>query len=247
MEIIGPLIISLIAGLSTSIGSLFIFLKIKESSRESFITFCLSFSLSIMITISLIELIPESTYLIMKEYSILLGIFIILLCLFIGYILINIMDKLIKSSSDLYRVGILSMIALLIHNLPEGIATFLSAYKDFDLGIKLGIAIMMHNIPEGISIAVPIYYSTGNKRKAISSTFISGLAEPLGAILAFLLLKNYITDGLISIVLLIVSGIMITLSISQLLPQAKKYKKDKFILIGLITGIILMIVNLLVF
>lgn len=144
-------------------------------------------------------------------------------------------------------MGILSMLALMLHNLPEGIATFMSAYQDMSLGISLGIAIMMHNIPEGISIAVPIYYATSKKSSAIKKTFISGLAEPLGAILAYIFLSKYITNELISIVLIFVAGIMISLSINELLPQAMEYKENKYIYLGLIVGVGVILIQHFVF
>lgn len=247
MEIFGPLLISSIAGLSTVLGSLIIYLKIKRV--EEFITFCLSFSLSVMITLSIIDLIPSSSFTIISNYGILLGIFICIFTFMIGVILVNIINKKIDkytknvNSKNLYKVGVLSMLALMLHNFPEGIATFISAYKDMSLGISLGIGIMMHNIPEGISIAVPLYYSTGSKKRGVLYTFISGVAEPIGAILAFIFLKNFISDTLISIVLILVAGIMISLSINELLPEALKYNKSKYIYYGLISGSILMIIN----
>ena len=249
MEIIGPLLISTIAGLSTVLGSLIIFLNLKESQINKFITFCLSFSAAIMIGISITDLIPESTYIIIKNYKLFKGILISLITFIIGILLILYINNKIAreewGTKDLYKLGILNMIALMLHNLPEGIATFMSSYKDINLGMKLSIAIMLHNIPEGISIAVPLYYSTGKRREAIKKTFISGLAEPLGALLAYIFLHKYITYKLISIILIFVAGIMITLSIDELLPQALKYKKDKYIIVGIITGVVLLIINLL--
>ena len=135
------------------------------------------------------------------------------------------------------------MLALILHNFPEGIATFMSSYKDIELGLKLGLAIAFHNIPEGISIAVPIYYATKSKKNALSKTFLSGIAEPIGAILAFIFLSKYITDELISIILLLVGGIMITLAIEVILPKAKKYNLNKFLYLGLLIGIILILIN----
>ena len=121
----------------------------------------------------------------------------LILMILIGYLLNTCINKKIAekgfNSSNLYRVGILSMIALMIHNLPEGILTFLSSSVDIKLGLKLSIAIMLHNIPEGIAIAVPIYYSTGSRGKAVINTLISGLSEPIGALLAYLFLYKYIT------------------------------------------------------
>ena len=134
------------------------------------------------------------------------------------------------------------MIALMIHNLPEGIATFMSSYKDISLGINLGIAIMMHNIPEGISISVPIYYSTGSKRRGVGYSLLSGITEPLGAILAYILLKEYINDVSLSIVLILVAGIMITISIDELLPESIKYSY-KYVKYGLVVGGVLSIIN----
>ncbi len=248
MEIFGPLLISTVAGLSTVIGGLIVYLKIKRV--EEFITFCLSFSLSVMLSISVIELIPGSSLVITREYGYILGFIIIIFTFVLGVILVNFINKKIKKSSvspasnkNLYRVGILSMFALMMHNFPEGIATFMSAYKDINLGISLSIAIMMHNIPEGISIAVPIYYSTGSKRRGVMYSFISGLAEPLGAVLTFIIFRNYITDITLSIVLIFVAGIMITLSINELLPEALKYNKKKNMIIGLILGGVVVLIN----
>ena len=152
------------------------------------------------------------------------------------------MDK-TEATNDLYKLGILNMLALILHNFPEGIATFMSSYKDIELGLKLGLAIAFHNIPEGISIAVPIYYATKSKKNALFKTFLSGIAEPIGAILAFIFLSKYITDELISIILLLVGGIMITLAIEVILPKAKKYNLNKFLYLGLLIGIILILIN----
>lgn len=249
MEIIGPLLISTIAGLSTVLGSLVIFFKLRERHINKFISFCLSFSIAIMIGVSITDLIPESTYIIITNYKLAKGIFFCFITFILGVFLISWINKKISreewSSGDLYKLGILNMIALMLHNLPEGIATFMSSYKDINLGFKLSFAIMMHNIPEGISIAVPIYYSTRSRGSAIKKTFISGLAEPFGALLAFIFLHKYITYKLISFILIFVAGIMITLSINELLPKALKYKESKYIALGLLTGTLVILVNLL--
>lgn len=129
----------------------------------------------------------------------------------------------------------------------EGIATFMTSYNDLSMGLSLGIAIALHNIPEGIGIAVPIYYATGKKSRGVLLSFISGLAEPLGAIMAYLILKNFINDRLISITLIFVAGIMITLAIEEMLPETNKYNKHIQNIIGLISGLILVLINLFVF
>lgn len=244
MEIFGPILISTLAGLSTVIGSFIVFFKIKRIGE--FISFCLSFSLSVMISISVIELIPNSSIEITNHFGYILGFVILLVVFFLGSFTINLINNKIKNiskSNSLYRVGILSMLALMIHNFPEGIATFMASYKDIYLGIHLGFAIMMHNIPEGISIAIPIYYSTGNKSRAIKNTLLSGFAEPLGAILTYILFKNFINNITISIVLIFVAGIMITLSINEMLPEVLRYNKNKYVILGLISGVVIVIFN----
>ena len=246
MEIIGALLVSTIAGLSTILGALVIFFKFKEKNINKFITASLSFSLAIMIGISITDLIPESTYILLSSYGIGKGILASLLAFIIGIILVKYLHKLMdktEATNDLYKLGILNMLALILHNFPEGIATFMSSYKDIELGLKLALAIAFHNIPEGISIAVPIYYATKSKKNAIFKTFLSGIAEPIGAILAFIFLSKYITDELISIILLLVGGIMITLAIEVILPKAKKYNLNKFLYLGLLIGIILILIN----
>ena len=245
MSTLNAFLISSLAGMSTLLGGIVIFFKIKDNKINKFITFCLSFSIAIMIGISISDLIPSSLYTVLFNFPKPLAWLIILLALLIGGITVFIINHLINSKEDsLYKLGILSMIALIIHNFPEGIATFMGSVQDETLGLKLSLAIMMHNIPEGISIAVPIYYATGSKKKALLPTFLSGLAEPLGALLAFIFLKNYITDTMISITLLFVAGIMITLSIEEMLPKAMSYKENKYIYLGLFLGFLFLVFNL---
>ena len=167
-----------------------------------------------------------------------------------GKLLVNVVNAKVekyKKRNNLYRVGLLSMIALMIHNFPEGIATFMTAYSDLSMGISLGIAIMLHNIPEGISISVPIYYASGSKSRGLLYSFLSGLAEPLGAFMTFILFKRFINNVTISIVLILVAGIMITLAIDEMLPEANKYNKKQQNVIGLIMGVILVLINVLLF
>ncbi len=129
----------------------------------------------------------------------------------------------------------------------EGIATFMSSYKDMSMGIKLALAIAFHNIPEGISIAVPIYYATNSKREALFKTLLSGVAEPIGALLAYIFLSKFITDSLISLILLLVGGIMITLAIEGILPKAKKYNLNKYLYLGMFVGLSLILFNYFIF
>lgn len=246
MEIIGALLVSTIAGLSTMLGAFVIFFKCKEQNIHKFITTSLAFSLAIMIGISITDLIPESTYILLSSYGIGKGIVVSVITFIIGIILIKYLHKLMdktEQANDLYKLGILNMLALILHNFPEGIATFMSSYKDIELGLKLGLAIAFHNIPEGISIAVPIYYATKSKKNALFKTFLSGIAEPIGAILAYIFLSKYITDTFISMILLLVGGIMITLAIEVIYPKARKYNLNKYLYLGLFVGTILILIN----
>lgn len=251
MEIIGALLVSTIAGLSTVLGGLVIFFKFKEDNILKFITASLSFSLAIMIGISITDLIPESTFILLKNFGVEKGIVLSFIAFIIGIILIHCLQKIIKKTemkkSDLYKLGILNMLALILHNFPEGIATFMSSYKDMSMGIKLALAIAFHNIPEGISIAVPIYYATNSKREALFKTLLSGVAEPIGALLAYIFLSKFITDSLISLILLLVAGIMITLAIEGILPKAKKYNLNKYLYLGMIVGLGLILFNYFIF
>lgn len=243
-----PLIISSLAGFSTLFGGLVVFKKFKD--REGFISFALSFSLSVMLSLSAFELIPESVKTLTKAYGFAWALLVAFSVFFLGKIIVTEVNKkvaLLSKNNSLYRVGVLSMLALMLHNFPEGIATFMTAYNDLSMGISLGIAIMLHNIPEGISISVPIFYATGNRGKGLLYSFISGVAEPLGAVMAFLIFKNFINDVTISIVLVFVAGIMITLAIEEMLPEANKYNKKTQNVFGLVLGLILVIINLLLF
>lgn len=244
MSFFNAFLISFAAGMSTLLGSLVILFNIKEDKVNKFITFCLSFSIAIMIGISITDLIPTSFFQIFYNYTLFKAIFITIISFILGILIINIINKkMTNNENSLYKLGILNMIALMLHNFPEGIATFIGSISSPSLGIKLSLSIMFHNIPEGISIAVPIYYATKSKRKAIFNTFLSGIAEPFGAVLAYLFLKDFITDTMISIVLLFVAGLMISLSINEMLPKALSYKNNKYIYYGLFLGIILVLIN----
>ena len=204
-----------------------------------------------MIGISITDLIPESTFILLKNFGVEKGIVLSFIAFIIGIILIHCLQKIIKKTemkkSDLYKLGILNMLALILHNFPEGIATFMSSYKDMSMGIKLALAIAFHNIPEGISIAVPIYYATNSKREALFKTLLSGVAEPIGALLAYIFLSKFITDSLISLILLLVGGIMITLAIEGILPKAKKYNLNKYLYLGMFIGLGLILFNYFIF
>jgi len=234
-------LISTLAGLSTLIGCIFIFIKIKNIDR--FLSISLSFSSCVMMLISIFDLIPSSFFEIFFKYKY-NGLLMTLFAFCLGVLLINLSNKIVnkleEKGSSLYKLGIISAVVLIMHNIPEGIITFLTSNNDLELGIKIAIAITLHNIPEGIAISIPIYYSTKRVGKAITTTIISGLSEPLGAILAYLFLYKYITNDILNLIFIMVAGIMISLAINEILKESIKYsnKNNKYIYIGFGIGIL---------
>lgn len=241
-----PLILSLFAGMSTVIGAFIVFFSKAENKR--LITFALSFAAGVMITISFTDLFPAAEEALNKFYSKGYSVLFSILFILIGAFMAFLIDKFIpdnekttnssiKGTPSLYKVGFVSMIAIMLHNFPEGIATFVSGYQSTELGIYIAMAIALHNIPEGISIAMPIYYSTKNRKKAFKYTFISGIAEPIGALLAFLFLKPFINELILGIIFAIVAGIMLYISLQELIPEARKYNYTVLYIFSIFLGI----------
>lgn len=239
-------ILSSIAGLSTIIGSLIIFISKKRTLN--FLIGGIAFASGVMFFLSILDLIPESIIFLTNSYKIKPSILITLIFFVLGVCLSIIINKLFPSTmnnKNLYKLGIITMIGITIHNIPEGIATFITTNENIKLGISITIAITMHNIPEGISIALPIYYYTKSKKKAIFYTVICAISEPIGAIIAYLFLKpNYLTLG---IVYAIIAGIMTYISMYELFPSITKYKRYRITYTFYILGLILVIVNKLLF
>ena len=147
-------------------------------------------------------------------------------------------------SDKLLKMGTFTALAIAIHNFPEGIATFMSALQDPNLGIAIAIAVAIHNVPEGIAVAVPIFYATGNRMKAFKLSLLSGLAEPVGAIVAFLILMPFLNDVMFGVVFAGVAGIMVFISLDELLPAAKKYDETHLSIYGLVAGMAVMAISL---
>ena len=239
-----PLILTLIAGLSTLIGIIPIFIKIKN--KDYIIASSCAFASGVMICISIFDLIPESIKYLDEYFSSFLVISLCFIFIMVGCIISMILDKYIDRVSDngnLFKVGILSMIAIILHNIPEGIVTFIVSNKNIMLGISICIAIALHNIPEGISIAVPIYYSSKSKKKAFLYTFLAGLSEPIGAILTGLFLINYINDLVLGLLFSFIAGLMIQISTSKLLPTGNSYN-IKLSYLFFVLGFIIMLISI---
>ena len=239
-----PLILTSLAGFATLIGVIPIFIKIKN--KDYIIASACAFASGVMICISIFDLIPESIRYLNSNFNSFLVISLCFIFMVVGITLSMIMDHYIdkvSSGGSLFKVGILSMIAIILHNIPEGIVTFIVSNKNIMLGISICIAIALHNIPEGISIAVPIYYSTKSKKKAIFYTFLAGMSEPIGAILTGLFLVNFVNDIVLGLLFAFIAGVMVQISSSKLLPTGNSYNK-KMSLIFFVVGFMVMLFSL---
>lgn len=244
-----PLLISLFipffAGLMTTIGYLPTYISKKH--QEKVLAYSLSFSAGIMITVSIFSLLPEAKELLRYYQESTWNLYFFFL---LGIIFSRRMDHFLENqekNAKLYQLGIFSVFTLILHNIPEGITTFLTTTSNLKLGVSLSIAIALHNIPEGIIIAIPLFYATNNRKKAFFYTFIAGFSELLGAIIACIFLKEYFSLSLLGILLSITSGIMIDISIRELLPNAFHYGKLKECGTGILLGSIIMLFCIFIF
>lgn len=245
---IRALVLSFLAGMSTLLGAMTIFFTTKKS--EKLVTISLGFAGGVMISVSFTDLLPNANILLTQYGGYKFGVISGVVFLLLGVIIAALLDKFVphepeehgdgKKHENLFRVGFVSTMAIGLHNFPEGIATFMAGYDNMALGISIAVAIAMHNIPEGISVAMPIYFATENRLRAIKYTFLSGIAEPVGAFLAFLILKPYINDLTLGIIFALISGVMLYIAIEELLPSSKQYGYGKEALFAIFTGIALM-------
>lgn len=240
-------ILSFLAGISTLIGALVIFFDKRKNNK--IVTISLSFAAGVMVCVSLTDLLPNSFNMILKDVRIFPRLMLTLIFLVIGIIISMLIDKYLpsnyesKDNKGLYKIGIISMVAIIIHNIPEGLATFITSSNNLKLGLTLSLAIALHNIPEGISIAVPIYHSTGNKFKSIFYALISGMSEVLGSILAYLFLAPFINSHIMAALYAIIAGIMIHISVYELIPGAYKQSTLKGVLKYFLIGFVIMIIS----
>lgn len=152
-----------------------------------------------------------------------------------------------SKKSKLLRTGIFTALAVGIHNFPEGLATFISGLQEPSIALPITFAIAIHNIPEGVAVSVPIYFATGSRKKAFLFSFLSGLSEPIGALIGYLILLPFINDIVFGLVFAMVAGIMVFISLDELLPSAREYGEHHLSIYGLITGMIIMAISLLLF
>ena len=232
-------LVTTIAGLSTLLGMIPIYIKFKDTNK--LICISLSFAAGVMSSVSIFSLIPESFELLRINLKIIPSIILMLIFFLIGILISSVLDKIFqKLNNKLYKIGIINTLALMIHNIPEGILTFSTTTANISLGLTLALSIMCHNIPEGISISIPIYYSTKDKKKVFFYTVISGFSEVFGAFLTYLFLYKFINNYFIGIILSLTTGIMIYISLFELFPNSLEYKRKKTSFVSFIIGFIFM-------
>ncbi|MGL4780894.1 MAG: zinc transporter ZupT [Bacteroidales bacterium] len=249
--------LTMIAGLSTGVGSILAFFTKHTNTR--FLSYALGFSAGVMIFVSFIELIPTALNDLTMRFGDKTAFLYMLLSFFGGIALIMLIDFLIPEdenphevhkveevdkSKRLKRMGILVALSIAVHNFPEGLATFVAALDNLDIAIPIVIAIAIHNIPEGIAVSIPIYHATGDKKKAFIYSFLSGMAEPLGALVGMIFLLPFWNPVINSILLAGISGIMVYISLDELLPSAEKYGEHHLSISGVVTGMALMSLSL---
>jgi zinc transporter, ZIP family len=263
-NVLFALALTLFAGLSTGVGSVMAFLSRGFSPR--FLAASLGFSAGVMIYVSLVEIFPKARDSLEIFYGEKTGYWFTIIAFFAGIAIIALIDKMvpehenpheiqnieqepadIQNDKKLMRMGLFSALAIAIHNFPEGLATFIGALQDPALGISIAVAIAIHNIPEGIAVSTPIYYATGSRKKAFLYSFLSGLAEPVGALLGYFLLMNLFSEAMFGMIFAGVAGIMVYISLDELLPTAEEYGEHHVAIFGLIGGMVVMAVSLVLF
>jgi len=256
---------TLVAGLSTGIGAAMAFFTRRTNTK--FLSVALGFSAGVMIYVSFIEIFAKSKTCMMNVAGDYWGTIYTVMGFFGGVALIAIIDRLIPavenphemhkieeirdsidiSDPRLMRMGLFAALAIGIHNFPEGFATFMSALRDPKLGVAITTAIAIHNIPEGIAVSVPIYFATANRSKAFWLATLSGMAEPVGAIIGFLILRQFMNDYVFGLSFAAVAGIMVFISLDELLPAAQRYGEHHLSIYGLIAGMVVMAFSLIMF
>ena len=261
------LLLTVIAGLATGLGGLAVFLT--NRSNGSFLALSLGFSAGVMLYVSFVEILAEASDLLSAAWGPGRGTWGMVGGFFAGIAVIAVIDRIVPhqanphefayqpsdaeadaafaapaADSRLLRTGMLTALAIAIHNFPEGFATFAAALGDPSVAVAITVAIALHNIPEGIAVAVPVFQATGSRARAIGLSFLSGLSEPLGAVIGFLLLRPFLTDALFGASLAAVAGIMVFISLDKLLPTAEKYGGHHLCVYGIVAGMAVMAVSL---
>jgi ZIP family zinc transporter len=258
--------LTLFAGLSTGIGSAIAFFAHTTNTR--FLSVSLGFSAGVMIYVSLVEIFMKARISLGAALGEKTGYWVTVGAFFGGMIIIAIIDRFVPEMENphelklieegehpsekfkrkkLMRTGLFSALVIGIHNFPEGLATFTAALSEPTLAIAIAVAIAIHNIPEGIAVSVPVYYATGNRKRAFLLSFLSGLSEPVGAVIGYLVLMPFMNQVTFGILFAAVAGIMVFISIDELLPAAREYGEAHLSIYGVISGMAVMALSLLLF
>ncbi|MGA0210381.1 MAG: zinc transporter ZupT [Pontimonas sp.] len=261
-------LVTLGAGLATAVGAA-VGLFARHTNRQ-FLALALGFSAGVMIYVSFVEILPKAGDYITQGLSDMAGAVTTAGAFLAGLAGMAVMYRVIPDLEHpeltnpstklpgeeqpvlvadrmLFTAGLGVALAVTLHNFPEGMATFFLTLDDPQVGLSVAFAIAIHNIPEGIAVVVPIYYATRNRSLAFGFGALSGLAEPLGAIIGYALLQPFITDYVLGVVFAAVAGIMVYISIDSLLPAARQYGNAQLALYGMIAGMAVMAASLVLF
>ena len=246
-EVIKALILTSIAGLSTTIGSILGLIFKRENKK--FMSFVLGFTAGVMVGVSFFELLPsgfEEIGFIKASIAFIAGfLFIFMIDYFIPHEYIGQKERVTdKTDKKLLRTGLFVALGIGIHNFPEGMATFYSSLVDIRVGTAIAVAIAIHNIPEGIAVSAPVYKATGSRSKAFLWSFLSGVVEPIGAVLTAFVLLPFLNPVILGYILSAIAGLMVFISIDELLPVSKSYGYSHLPIVSFIVGMVVMILSL---
>ncbi len=251
---------SLAAGLSTGLGSIIGFFTKRTNTK--FLSVALGFSAGVMIFVSMVELYPQSVYDMSTHFGEKMAGWTTLAAFLGGMLLVAFIDRMLPSDQNphevktpehfhptqapksshhhLMKTGVFTALAIAIHNFPEGLASFASTLENPQVGLVIAAAIAVHNIPEGMAVSLPVYYATGSRKKAFWMSFLSGMVEPLGAVVGYLIFGAWLSSWVLGAVMAAVAGIMVYISLDELLPAAREYGEHHLSIYGLIGGMVLM-------
>jgi ZIP family zinc transporter len=255
------------AAASTVLGSIFVLRANRANPR--LLAFGLAFAGGAMVYVSLVEIFNKSVIAFSMSFGDKTGYAYATLSFFAGVLFLAVIDRVIPNphegmderevlhghghhhdniaTPNVARVGLLAALAITAHNFPEGLATFFATLDNPVVGMPLAMAIAIHNIPEGVSIAIPVYYATGSRSKAVGATIVSALAEPAGALIGYLVLAPFLSPAVFGAVFGIIAGVMVFLAIDELMPEAKRYSKGHEAVYGMVIGMAALALSLVLF
>jgi ZIP family zinc transporter len=261
--------VTILAASATMLGALAM-IGAKESNPR-LLAFGLSFAGGAMVYISLVEIFVKSQISFGEVLTVKEAYSAATFAFFVGIALLFLLDKFIPNPhsslstdensfsqnkrkddhthihADVGKIGLMATLAITAHNIPEGMATFFSTLDNPAVGMNLALAIAIHNIPEGLSIAIPVFYATRSKAKAVLATFVSAIAEPIGAFLGYVVLAPFIGPTVYGCVFGVIAGAMVYLALDELLPAAKRYAKGHETVYGIISGMAIIALSLVMF